>query len=117
MGLVSLVEWLRCGCRWRIPSFLPLTSRHICLEQETPFPAHFIPDLRAYSYPHPQRKQSEFTVRGGALRPSPLSLGLSSPPPPLLIWAFALDLSGRSQIQQELSQRELFLGTSHLSPP
>lgn len=37
--------------------------------------------------------------------------------PPLLIWAFALDLSGHSQIQQELSQRELFLGTSRLSPP
>lgn len=37
--------------------------------------------------------------------------------PPLLIWAFALDLSGRSQIQQELSQRELFQGTSRLSPP
>lgn len=40
-----------------------------------------------------------------------LSLELSNPPPDSSrIWTLALGLPGHSQIQQELSQRELFLG-------
>lgn len=76
--------------------------------------------IRLTDFPDPQRKQSEFTGRGGALQvplgPTPLTRRFPTLLPTLLIWTFAFGLPGHSPIQQGLSQRELFLGTNRLFP-